>query len=112
MRCDLIDIETCVTVLGHVVRGSRPSAFDRLLGSRMGNVVVRSLVGGAHRQMVAWQPHLDVLIGVGERSRPDLYCHLVPLDGSLMPHANYSKGRARSSAGEQRSPRRLLTVTS
>jgi len=27
-------IETRVTVLGHVVRGGRPSAFDRLLGSR------------------------------------------------------------------------------
>jgi 6-phosphofructokinase 1 len=50
---DLIDIETRVTVLGHVVRGGRPSAFDRLLGSRMGNVAVRSLVDGTHRQMVA-----------------------------------------------------------
>jgi 6-phosphofructokinase 1 len=77
---DLIDIETRVTVLGHVVRGGRPSAFDRLLGSRMGNVAVRSLLDGAHRQMVAWQPPVDALTGVGERSRHDPYCHLMPLD--------------------------------
>ncbi|MFZ1866846.1 MAG: 6-phosphofructokinase, partial [Polyangiales bacterium] len=35
---DQEDVETRVTVLGHVVRGGRPSAFDRLLGSRLGNV--------------------------------------------------------------------------
>lgn len=74
------DIETRVTVLGHVVRGGRPSAFDRLLGSRMGNVAVRSLLDGAHRQMVAWQPPVDALDGVGERSPHDPYCHLMPLD--------------------------------
>ncbi len=73
------DIETRVTVLGHVVRGGRPSAFDRLLGSRMGNVAVRSLLDGAHRQMVAWQPPVDATGGVGERSIHDPYCHLMPL---------------------------------
>ena len=31
-------IETRVTILGHVVRGGRPSAMDRLLGSRLANV--------------------------------------------------------------------------
>lgn len=76
----LVDIETRVTVLGHVVRGGKPSAFDRLLGSRMGNVAVRSLVDGAHRQMVAWQPPLDAGSGVGTRSPHDPYCHLMPLD--------------------------------
>ena len=77
---DLIDIETRVTVLGHVVRGGRPSAFDRLLGSRMGNVAVRAVLDGAHRQMVAWQPPLDAAGGSGERSPHDPYCHLMPLD--------------------------------
>lgn len=74
------DIETRVTVLGHVVRGGQPSAFDRLLGSRMGNVAVRSLAEGAHRQMVAWQPPVDAVAGIGERSSHDPYCHLMPLD--------------------------------
>ena len=74
------EVETRVTVLGHVVRGGQPSAFDRLLGSRMGNVAVRSLLDGAHRQMVAWQPPVDAVAGVGERSSHDPYCHLMPLD--------------------------------
>ena len=77
------EIETRVTVLGHVVRGGRPSAFDRLLGSRMGNVAVRTLAEGRTRQMVAWQPPLDAAGGVGERSTFDPYCHLMPLDVAL-----------------------------
>ena len=74
------EVETRVTVLGHVVRGGRPSAFDRLLGSRMGNVAVRALAEGAHRQMVAWQPPIDATGDVGERSVHDPYCYLMPLD--------------------------------
>ena len=77
------DIETRVTVLGHVVRGGRPSAFDRLLGSRMGNVAVRSLVEGTHRTMVAWQPLFDPSTYGGERSAHDPYCYLMPLDAVL-----------------------------
>src|SRR5690606_8724628 len=42
-------IETRVTVLGHVVRGGRPSAFDRLLASRLANVAVRTLLAGHDR---------------------------------------------------------------
>src|SRR5213075_3271026 len=49
-------IETRVTVLGHVVRGGRPSAFDRLIASRLGNVAVRALVDGISHKMVAWTP--------------------------------------------------------
>ncbi|NNE73167.1 MAG: 6-phosphofructokinase [Acidimicrobiales bacterium] len=77
-----VPIETRVTVLGHVVRGGRPSAFDRLLGSRMGNVAVRALADGAHRQMVAWQPPVDAG-DLGVRSEHDPYCHLMPLDVAL-----------------------------
>jgi hypothetical protein len=43
-------------------------------------VAVRSLLDGGHRQMVAWQPPLDAVGGVGERSAHDPYCHLMPLD--------------------------------
>jgi 6-phosphofructokinase 1 len=31
-----LGLDTRVTVLGHVQRGGNPSAFDRLLGCRMG----------------------------------------------------------------------------
>ena len=75
----ITDIETRVTILGHVVRGGRPSAFDRLLGSRLGNVAVRALHDGEHRQMVAWQPPIDAAESVGVRSVHDPYCHLMPL---------------------------------
>jgi 6-phosphofructokinase len=47
-------IETRVTVLGHVVRGGAPSAFDRLLASRFANVAVRALHDGHTQVMTGW----------------------------------------------------------
>lgn len=77
------EIETRVTVLGHVVRGGRPTAFDRLLGSRLGNVAVRALLAGEHRKMVSWLPPMDLPEGVGARSKDDPYCYLVDLPAVL-----------------------------
>ncbi|MFO0665785.1 MAG: ATP-dependent 6-phosphofructokinase [Polyangiaceae bacterium] len=48
------DIDSRVTVLGHVVRGGTPSAFDRLLGARLANVVVRALFAGESDFMAGW----------------------------------------------------------
>ena len=87
------DIETRVTVLGHIVRGGRPSAFDRLLGSRMGNVAVRALADGAHRQMVAWQPPVDAG-DLGVRSVHDPYCYLMPLDVTLAATRELLQGQS------------------
>ena len=39
-----LDIDTRVTVLGHVQRGGAPTAFDRILGCRMGAESVMALV--------------------------------------------------------------------
>ena len=41
---DKLEIDTRVTVLGHVQRGGAPSAFDRILGCRMGAESVMALV--------------------------------------------------------------------
>ena len=41
---DNLDMDTRVTVLGHVQRGGEPSAFDRILGSRMGAESVLALI--------------------------------------------------------------------
>lgn len=41
-----INVETRVTVLGHIQRGGSPSAVDRLLGSRMGAAAVDWLAEG------------------------------------------------------------------
>ncbi|MEM7136742.1 MAG: 6-phosphofructokinase [Myxococcota bacterium] len=77
------EIETRVTVLGHVVRGGRPTAFDRLLGSRFGNVAVRALLEGQHRKMVSWLPPMDLPDGIATRSPDDPYCYLVDLPAVL-----------------------------
>jgi len=77
------EVETRVTVLGHVVRGGRPTAFDRLLGSRLANVAVRSLLAGDNRKMAAWMPPVDLPPSVGQRSTADPYCWLVDLPAAL-----------------------------
>ena len=44
--------ETKVTVLGHIQRGGTPSAFDRVMASRMGNHAVKGLLEGRTNEMV------------------------------------------------------------
>ncbi len=48
-----IGFESRITILGHVQRGGRPSAFDRLLASRMGIAAVELLLGGSTDVMTA-----------------------------------------------------------
>jgi 6-phosphofructokinase 1 len=43
---------TRVTILGHVQRGGSPSAFDRILGSRLGVAAVENLLAGNWGVMV------------------------------------------------------------
>lgn len=87
-------IETRVTVLGHVVRGGRPSAFDRLLGSRLANVAVRALVAGQTHKMAAWMPPVELPEEVGTRSPADPYCWLVDLGAVLAETDNLLAGRS------------------
>ena len=87
-------IETRVTVLGHVVRGGRPSAFDRLLGSRLANVAVRALVDGQSHKMVAWMPPVELPEEIGARSPADPYCWLVDLGAALVETDNLLRGRS------------------
>ena len=44
--------QTRVTILGHVQRGGKPSAFDRLLAARMGIKAVEALVNGESGKMI------------------------------------------------------------
>src|ERR1700761_2405446 len=41
-----------VTILGHLQRGGSPSAFDRVLGSRLGYAAVNALIRGHTQEMV------------------------------------------------------------
>jgi 6-phosphofructokinase 1 len=83
-----------VTVLGHVVRGGRPSAFDRLIGSRLANVAVRSLAAGDTLKMAAWMPPVELPDDVAVRSPFDPYCWLVDLGAVLAETENLLKGRS------------------
>ncbi|ABV34515.1 MULTISPECIES: 6-phosphofructokinase [Pseudothermotoga] len=50
---DRIGYETRITILGHVQRGGSPTAFDRLLASRMGAEAVKALMNGETCMMMA-----------------------------------------------------------
>ena len=45
--------ETRVTVLGHLQRGGKPSARDRVLASRLGSAAVDASARGSHGVMMA-----------------------------------------------------------
>jgi 6-phosphofructokinase 1 len=47
-----VGFEVRITILGHVQRGGSPSAFDRLLATRMGVKAVECLESGTHGVMV------------------------------------------------------------
>ncbi len=50
-----IGYETRITILGHIQRGGSPTAFDRLLASRMGVAAVDALLNGETSVMTALQ---------------------------------------------------------
>jgi 6-phosphofructokinase 1 len=91
---DSAEIETRVTVLGHVVRGGRPSAFDRLLGSRLANVAVRALHAGQTHKMAAWLPPGELPDYVAARSPFDPYCWLVDLAAVLQETEKLLSGKS------------------
>lgn len=71
-----ISPEIRVTVLGHVVRGGRPSAFDRLMAGRLAASAVRALMAGEDQKMAGWlSPVLE-----GDRSLPPEHAVRSPLD--------------------------------
>jgi len=46
--------ELRATILGHVQRGGTPTAFDRLLATRLGVAAMESLVNGNHAVLTGW----------------------------------------------------------
>jgi 6-phosphofructokinase 1 len=73
------DVDTRVTVLGHVVRGGAPTAFDRLLAARLSNAAVRALVDGRSGFMAGWcGPGV-----AGEACSYDPYVVLTPITDVL-----------------------------
>lgn len=66
--------ETRATVLGHIQRGGRPTAFDRILASRMGNYAVHLLLEGHGGRCVGIQKeelvHHDIIEAIETMKRP------------------------------------------
>ncbi len=53
-RQEELGFEIRLTVLGHLQRGGRPSAFDRVLATRLGAAAAQTLVEGKGGVMVGW----------------------------------------------------------
>ncbi|CAM4290719.1 6-phosphofructokinase [Vibrio agarivorans] len=72
--------ETRATVLGHIQRGGRPTAFDRVLASRMGNYAVHLLLEGEGGRCVGIQKEqlvhhdiIDCIENMQNPARDDLF---------------------------------------
>ena len=87
---ELPDVDTRVTVLGHVVRGGAPSAFDRLLAARLANAAVRALADGESGFMAGW-----IGPGVARKSCAyDPYVVLTPIAEVLVETARLMDGES------------------
>lgn len=53
---DRAGVETRCTVLGHLQRGGKPTAYDRLLSLRFGSAAIRTLAEGLSNVMVVLDP--------------------------------------------------------
>jgi 6-phosphofructokinase 1 len=67
-KMDEMDVgfDTRVTILGHIQRGGSPTAFERMLATRMGVKAVEALVSGQTDVMVALQGRTMGLVPLAE----------------------------------------------
>ncbi|MEI8257122.1 MAG: 6-phosphofructokinase, partial [Deltaproteobacteria bacterium] len=86
----LPDVDTRVTVLGHIVRGGGPTAFDRLLGARLANAAIRTMVAGESGMMAGW-----IGPGVTREACPyDPYVVMTPIEEVLAQTARLMDGES------------------
>lgn len=78
---ELTGKETRCVVLGHLQRGGRPNAFDRMLATNFGACAVRAFVGGKRGVMVGLQASNIVTVPLGEALEK---IKIVPPDGQLV----------------------------
>jgi 6-phosphofructokinase 1 len=71
---DAPGVEIRATILGHMVRGGRPSALDRVIGQRLAFAAVMALEKGVHDLMSTWDCPQDV----GMKTL-DAHVRLVPI---------------------------------
>lgn len=75
-----LDMETRVTVLGHLQRGGSPSTFDRCLGSRFGIKALELVERGEFGRMVALKGRKIVSVPIAKAVRK---LKLIDPDGEL-----------------------------
>ena len=51
MKKEIPGFESRVVILGHIQRGGSPSAYDRVLASKLGNAAVEALMKGERNKM-------------------------------------------------------------
>jgi 6-phosphofructokinase 1 len=73
-----------VTILGHLQRGGSPSAFDRILGSRLGFAAVNAMIDGKTQMMVGLEANHIKLTSLEEA----LTQHQFKLEDDLMQMAD------------------------
>jgi len=61
-----LGFEIRLTILGHIQRGGRPSAFDRLLATRLGTTAIEKLLEGESGKMVGLDGRDLTLIPLGD----------------------------------------------
>lgn len=59
-------IETRATILGHIQRGGSPTAFDRIIASKMGAKAVELLLGGATNRVLGIRGNDVINMEIGE----------------------------------------------
>ncbi len=75
--------ETRVTILGHVLRGGTPTAYDRVLATRFGVAAIDAVHDGAFGTMVALQGNTIARVPISEAVR-----ELKTVDRALMDVAS------------------------
>jgi len=66
------------SILGYIQRGGKPTAYERLLATRLGSFAVDCLAGGQHGVMVGVSGHQLITTPL-----PDVVSHRQELDLSL-----------------------------
>ncbi|MBB6452089.1 6-phosphofructokinase 1 [Salirhabdus euzebyi] len=82
-----LNLETRVTVLGHTQRGGSPTAFDRVLASRLGAKAVDLLMEGKGGRMVGIQSNQvvdhDILEALNLKREPEMSMYQLSLELSI-----------------------------
>jgi len=87
MNVDAPEVDVRSTVLGHIVRGGRPSALDRVIAQRLAFTAVQCCVQGVSDVMATWA--VESAVGAATK---DPYVRLVPLSEMIKESAHLEQG--------------------